>query len=535
MQLRPYQSNAISQIEQEWERVDKTLLVLPTGCGKTIVFCKLSEKLVAEGKRILILAHRGELLEQAADKMKQATGLGCSVEKADQTSIGEWFRITIGSVQTLMRATRLEKFAHDHYDVIIVDEAHHVLSDSYQRILNHFSTAKVLGVTATPDRGDMRNLGEVFETIAFEYHLPEAIRDKYLVPIRAQTIPIKLDMTGIKKTGGDYQAAAVGNALDPYLEQISEEIATRCKDRKTVIFTPLIATSQKMHGFLAARGLDVDEVNGNTTDRKERLKRFNEASGGVMLNSMLLTEGWDCPSVDCVIVLRATKVRGLYCQMVGRGTRLSPETGKQDLLLLDFLWHSEKHDLCRPAHLICESEEVAQAMTENINNSAMPLDLTEAVQQAESDAVEAREEALAKKLAELQHKKARMVDPLQYEMSIQSADLANYVPAMGWEVEKPTSEQVDILAKMDINPTSIESAGKAQRIIDTVKERRAQGLATPKQIRMLEQKGFKNVGKWPMSAAKALVDRIAANKWRVPYGVNPSTYSPSFQQTSMTF
>lgn len=121
---------------------------------------------------------------------------------------------------------------------------------------------------------------------------------------------------------------------------------------------------------------------------------------------MLLTEGWDCPSVDCVIVLRPTKVRGLYCQMVGRGTRLSP--GKKDLLLLDFLWHTQRHELCRPAHLICESGEVAQKMTENLAAAGCPLDITEAEERAEADVVTQREEALAKQLSEMRKPQARV-------------------------------------------------------------------------------------------------------------------------------
>jgi superfamily II DNA or RNA helicase len=533
MNLRPYQDKSFSCVLDEWTRVRRTLLVLPTGCGKTIVFCKLAEYLVSQGMRVLILAHRGELLEQAADKMRKATGLGCSVEKAEETSIGEWFRITVGSVQTLMRENRLSKFARDHYDVIIVDEAHHALSDSYQRVLGHFEDAKVLGVTATPDRGDLKNLGQYFETLAFEYSLPQAIRDGFLAPIRAQTIPIKLDMSGVSKTGGDYQVAGLGSALDPYLEQIANEIAERCQARKTVIFTPLIATSQKLHGFLERRGLLVDEVNGDTPDRKERLERFDEQRHGIMLNSMLLTEGWDCPSVDCIVVLRATKVRGLYCQMVGRGTRLSPETGKQDLLLLDFLWHSENHDLCRPAHLICEDAEVADIMTATINESGGAVDIMEAEEQAEGDAVEAREEALAKKLAELQHKKAKLVDPLQYELSIMDNSLVNYVPAFGWEAEKPKLEQVEALEKLNINPEGVECAGKAAKLIDAVKARQAAGLATPKQIRFLEGKGFQHVGKWQMEQARRLIDRIAANKWRVPPDIQAKTYAPPVARPDM--
>jgi superfamily II DNA or RNA helicase len=527
MKSRPYQIEAITEIKAQWESVDRTLLVQATGTGKTIVFSMLSRDLVAQGKRGLILAHRGELLEQAADKMMKATGLGCSVEKAEQTSIGEWFRITVGSVQTLMNENRLRKFKPDHFDFIIVDEAHHSLSDSYQKVLSYFPNAKVLGVTATPDRGDMRNLGTYFQSLAYEYSLPRAIRDGYLVPIRAQTIPIKLDLSGVTKTGGDYQVAGVGTALDPYLEQIARELANRCKTRKTVIFTPLIATSEKLQRFLQPHGLNVDEVNGDTPDRKEKLARFDKAGpGAVMLNSMLLTEGWDCPSVDCICVLRATKVRSLFSQMVGRGTRLSPETGKEFLLLLDFLWHSDNHDLCRPAHLICESAEVADIMTENINGAGGAVDLMDAEEQAEGDAVEAREEALAKKLADLQHKKAKLVDPLQYEMSIQDNNLASYVPAFGWETEKPKVEQLETLVKLNINPEGVDSAGKAERIIKAVKEREASGLSSPKQIRCLEQRGFQHVGKWQFDQARRLIDRIAANKWRVPQGMNAKTYTP---------
>lgn len=178
MELRPYQAEAISAIMKQWESgINRTLLVLPTGCGKTIVFCKLTEELVRKGERILILAHRGELLEQAADKLQKATGLHCAVEKAEETCLGSWFRVVVGSVQSLMREKRLSNFDKDYFDTIIIDEAHHCLSDGYQRVLEYFSDAKVLGVTATPDRGDMRNLGQFFESLAYEYSLPRAIRE----------------------------------------------------------------------------------------------------------------------------------------------------------------------------------------------------------------------------------------------------------------------------------------------------------------------------------------------------------------------
>ena len=203
---------------------------------------------------------------------------------------------------------------------------------------------------------------------------------------------------------------------------------------------------------------------------------------------MLLTEGWDCPSVDCVVVLRPTKVRSLYSQMIGRGTRLFP--GKEELLLLDFLWHTERHELCHPAHLIANSDEVAKKMTENIEEAGaqgFAMDIEEAEVQAEKDVIAEREEALAKQLEEMRKRKRKLVDPLQFEMSI-------------------------------------DNAGKASLILDRLQKRKEAGLATPKQIRLLEQRGFKNVGTWSFDGASKMINRIAANGWRLPNGINPKTY-----------
>lgn len=523
--LRPYQNEAKAAVLEQWEQgVQRTLLVLPTGCGKTIVFAKISEDCVKRGERVLILAHRGELLEQAADKIHKACNLNCAVEKAEETSLGSFWRITVGSVQTLMRESRLARFLPDYFDTIIIDEAHHAISDSYQRILQHFSGAKVLGVTATPDRGDMKNLGQVFDSLAYEYTLPRAIREGYLCPIKALTIPLNLDLTGVSVQAGDFRAADLDTALDPYLYQIADEMLRNCADRKTVVFLPLVKTSQKFRDILNQRGFHAAEVNGNSEDRAEILRDFDDGKYNVLCNSMLLTEGWDCPSVDCVIVLRPTKVRGLYCQMVGRGTRLSP--GKKDLLLLDFLWHTQRHELCRPAHLICETEEVAQKMTANLAESGCAMDITEAESQAESDVVAQREEALAKQLGEMRKRKRALVDPLQFEMSIQAQDLSGYVPSFGWEMSPPSQKQLDALEKYGIYPNEIENAGKAQLLLERLNKRRMDGLSTPKQIRLLENKGFLHVGEWTFQQASNMITRIAANGWRVPQTVNPANYDP---------
>lgn len=525
MELRPYQQEAKEAVFEQWENgTRRTLLVLPTGCGKTIVFAKITEDCVRHGDRVLILAHRGELLEQAADKIHKATGLGCAVEKAEESCQGSWFRIVVGSVQTMMREKRLGRFPADYFNTIIIDEAHHCISDSYQRVLQHFPEAHVLGVTATPDRGDMRNLGQYFETLAYEYTLPKAIKEGYLCPIKALTIPLKIDMSSVSVQAGDFKAGDISTALDPYLERIAQEMEKHCKDKKTVVFLPLVKTSQKFRDILNDHGFQAAEVNGDSQNRSEVLEAFEKGNYNVLCNSMLLTEGWDCPSVDCVVVLRPTKVRSLYCQMVGRGTRLS--LGKDHLLLLDFLWHTERHELCHPASLICQDEEVARQMTKNIEEAGCPVDIEEAEKTAAEDVVAQREEALAKQLDEMKRRKGRLVDPLQFEMSIQAEDLSGYVPAFGWEMAPPSDDQKRTLEKLGINAENIENAGKASKLLDRLSKRRAEGLSTPKQIRQLEQRGFQNVGTWTFGQAKKLIDRIAANGWRTPRGIIPQEYRP---------
>ncbi|MFQ7132320.1 MAG: DEAD/DEAH box helicase [Dorea formicigenerans] len=526
MELRPYQQQAKDAIFSEWGNgIKKTLLVLPTGCGKTIVFAKVAEECVKGGSRVLILAHRGELLDQAADKIGKSTGLGCATEKAEQTCIGSWFRIVVGSVQSMMREKRLNQFPNNYFNTIIIDEAHHCISESYQKVLRHFPDAEVLGVTATPDRGDMKNLGTVFESLAYEYTLPRAIKEGYLSPIKAVTIPLKIDMSAVGVQAGDFKSGDIATALDPYLESIAEEMEKYCSDKKTVVFLPLVKTSQKFRDILNNHGFRAAEVNGDSKDRAEILEAFDKDQYNVLCNSMLLTEGWDCPSVDCIVVLRPTKVRSLYCQMVGRGTRLSPETNKDHLLLLDFLWHTERHELCHPASLICESAEVAQKMTENMEKDAgCIMDIEEAERTASEDVVAQREEALAKQLSEMKRRKKKLVDPLQFEMSIQAEDLSGYVPAFGWEMAPPSDKQKQTLEKLGILPDAIENAGKASKILDRLDKRRREGLTTPKQIRFLESRGFQHVGTWQFETAKNMIDRIAGNGWRVPNGIDPAEY-----------
>nr|MBP7638013.1 DEAD/DEAH box helicase [Kiritimatiellia bacterium] len=373
-------------------------------------------------------------------------------------------------------------------------------------------------VTATADRGDKRNLGEVFEHVAFEYHLPDAITDGYLAPIRALTIPLRIEVG--HEGAGDITPEEASNALEPYLHQIADHIRAECVTRKTVCFLPLIDISRRFAGMLAERGITAREVNGESPDRAQVLRWFDAAGPGTVLcNAMLLTEGWDCISVDCICPLRPTKIRSLYAQMVGRGTRLAP--GKRDLLLLDFLWQSRRLPLCRPAHLVCDEEpEVMARVAELLAERAVagPVDI---VTDGAGTALEERERALARILEEQRKRKRELVDPLQYERSIgvRCDDAGDLRP--------PTIDQKKALQAAGIYPDEITSRTHAAEILSALQLRQWQGAATPKQIRALERYGFQDVGRWPKSEAAKVFCILAKNRWALPNYLHPATYRPA--------
>lgn len=490
MELRPYQTEAISAINGHWKEWDKELLVLPTGCGKTIVFSSIAHE--REGN-VLILAHREELIEQARDKYHALFSEYPGKIKAQENDIR---RVTVGSVQTMSRRDYSGRF-----QTVIIDEAHHALSDSYQTVLNQFQGAKVLGVTATPDRGDKRSLAQYFDGIAYEYGLKRAINEGYLCKITARTIPLEIDMDQVKISVGDFQLDSVAETLEPYLPQIAEAITDYASDRKTVVFCPLISIAKELADMIPG----AKEVNGISADRKEILEWFDKAeSGAVLCNAMLLTEGWDCPSCDCVVVLRPTKIRSLYCQMVGRGTRLYP--GKENLLILDFLWLCQKHNLCKPASLVSENEtdieNVVQASEED------EIDLLGAV----SDAEEQRRNALAEELRRQSGKKSKLINPLEVWNLLEDLELADYEPSFKWEEAEATEKQIKALENFGIDAYGI-SKGYACKIMDKLIGRIDDGKATVKQVRLLKRYGYNPIN-WSFDQASRKISALAAVKWQ---------------------
>lgn len=500
MTLRPYQEECVDSVLNNWKEYQKVLAVLPTGAGKTIIFSKVTERSLPG--RTLILAHREELIEQAVSKIKSTTGISAQVEKAERKA-GRNADVVVASVQTL-QGDRLEGWPQDHFSRIVVDEAHHALSDTYRRILEHFCTARVLGVTATPFRGDKKNLGSLFENVAFEIGLIDLIKQGYLSPIRIKSVPLQIDLNGVRTVSGDYDLDQVDQALDPILTRVATAILEQAAGRKVLVFLPLRKTSQKFADILNGIGIRARHVDGLSDDRKEILESFGKGEFQVLCNAMLLTEGYDEPSVDCVCILRPTKSQPLYAQMVGRGTRLHP--GKTECVLLDFLWLHEKHSLIRPAHLVAKSAEEAEYITEAIKKSwSGTMDLLEAQDQAEND----RETALQRELAKHERKKAKTISIEELAVMLHDADIADWEPTMQWHELPPTEKQTEQLQRWKIDASQIKTRGQASNLLDKLIRRSRFKLATPNQIKWLRRFGIPNGEQWSMEKASAFLE----TKW----------------------
>jgi superfamily II DNA or RNA helicase len=288
--LRGYQVAASEAIQRGFTEHQRQLLVLPTGGGKTVVFAHLAA--IHQPRRTLVLAHREELIGQAVEKIRNVTGLNAEIEMAEHKASAD-APVVVASIQTLMRSSRRERWARDHFGLVVVDEAHHSLADSYLGTLRHFDDhAFVLGVTATPDRGDKRNLGRYYQNIAYEVTLLDLIRQNWLVPIRAKTVPLEIDLDEVGTTAGDYNANDLGHAIAPYLECIADVIAEH-RDRKTLVFLPLLSLSREFTELCCERGLRSEHVDGTSEDRRDILARFSRGETRVLCNAMLLTEGYD--------------------------------------------------------------------------------------------------------------------------------------------------------------------------------------------------------------------------------------------------
>jgi superfamily II DNA or RNA helicase len=500
---------------------------MATGCGKTVVFSELAKDEVTGGGRVLILAHTDELIDQALDKFHQTTGMHAGREKAESYA-SRFERVVVGSVQSMQGTLRLSSWPKDYFSIVVVDEAHHALADGYQKVLQHFISggARVVGVTATADRGDKRGLGEFFHRVAYDYGLLRAVRDGWLVRPIVKTMPVQIDLRGVttKTTaeGNDLDRGQVGQRLIPLLDAIADAIRAEIQSEKVLIFMPSVETAQLMSGALDDAGVTSEWVCGDRKlcpDRAERVARHRQGKFQALTNMAVLTEGYDDDSIRNIICLRATKIRSLYAQIIGRGTRpiadivaqlnaaasaaervqLIARSTKPHVRVMDFIWLYEKHDLCSPATLVTKDVRVAELM------AGKDGDLMDLEAQAEVDLLKKLEEEVKKNA----RRKSQTVDPLALATHLRDVELADYEPVTAQEAAPITDKQRRILEGNGIKVDAVKGRGHASLIIRLILERHAKGLATVRQINFFRKLGIDATAWTRDHASQAQHDKIA--------------------------
>jgi superfamily II DNA or RNA helicase len=502
--LRPYQREAVAEALAVLTRRRAALLVLPTGTGKTVIFATVAAALRPAG-RVLVLAHREELIRQAEEKIRAWTSLSVAVEMAEARAAGTTADVVVASVQTLAREPRLTAFPPDAFGLVIVDEAHHATAETYRRIADYFASAKVLGVTATPDRLDGIGLRNVFEVAPYVYELRDAIEDGWLVPIRQTRVEVDgVDLSRVRTVAGDLHEGDLEHALlDPAaLHGIAAPIARHAAARPTLVFAVTVKHAEALAETLGAYAGPEHVAALSGGDARETRRATLEAFAGgevqYLVNCMLFGEGVDIPAIACVAVARPTKSRALYAQMIGRGTRLAP--GKADLLVLDFKGSAGKHALVSTFDVLSGArDEDVERRAQRIMN-AETVSILDAVRQAEAEiGAEERQQAV--------RVESRLVEIDPFTV------LGIHAAPGRWGGKLMTDKQRDWLVRAGI-PTARLDRGQASALIDEIIRRRGAGLSTFRQQKLLLRHGY--APDVTFDEASQLIAELAANGWRRP-------------------
>ena len=530
VQLRDYQVEAVEAIEREHgeKGLRSTLIVLATGLGKTTIFCEWARRRHARhGGRVLVIAHREELVNQAAERLrKQIPDVEVGIEMAGQhTSSLMPQPFVVASVQSLSMAKRLKRFQPWDFTSIVVDEAHHATSGSYRTILDHFHAAQVLGVTATPDRRDKVGLGHLFDSCAYRMDIYDGIDRGFLSSIVAKQIVVEhLDISRVRSRAGDLTAADLEQAMtnDRVLHEIAGPLVKEAGSRSTIVFTPTVATAKALVNVLAAyTKAHAAVVHGETESetRKQVLAQYESGDIQFLVNCAVLTEGFDSPRTSCVALARPTGSRALMTQCIGRGTRLFP--GKENLLVIDFVGMvGTSHHLCTPEEVLMGENplpEIWQDRMRELSEQGMSLD--RAYAQAERESKEA--ERVAREMERLrQEEDARRRNAKVYADARYAAQRVDpFGNSFGKALVIPehdggspmSDKQRALLSKFGITNAALSSK-QAQQVIGAQFKRIEKNLCTLKQARVLVRYGY-DTSNITLSQASKLLDAIASNGW----------------------
>jgi superfamily II DNA or RNA helicase len=527
--LRWYQAEACQAAIDGFEEFDRQLLVMCTGAGKTQCFGAIARQWTGGSGRVLVLAHRAELVEQARARIEQMTGELVDVEQADRRA-SRSARIVVASVDTIKQKARLERFGQDHFGLIIFDEAHHAVAKTYMRPLEFFQ-AKLLGVTATPDRGDERALGKLFQNVPYCFDISQGIEQGYLVPLRGQQVELgEIQLDGVQSVAGDLVKGQLDEVMLKAVEGIVKKTLELAPGRSAVCFFPGVNSAQyATERFNALVPHSAGFISGESAplERARIIAEFREGRLRYLCNCMVATEGTDLPNASCIVQARPTKSRSLYAQMVGRGGRvlgglveaipgkegaaerraLIAGSVKPDCLILDFVGNATKHALVTPEDLLggdYSEEEVAlakkKAKTAPGSNPQQLLEDSRKELQRVAAAIQSR--VLAQ---------ARAFDPFAVlDIDITSTTRED----MRWGRQPPTEKMLEQLKKMKLPASTLAniSQREAKKILAERNRRHDAGLATLAQLGHLRKFGLADNNITFAGAGRALT-YVAQNGW----------------------
>lgn len=531
--MRDYQRRAVDRIGLCLKEEKSTLLVMATGCGKTVCIAH-AIKAHCPG-RALVIAHRQELIYQNAKTIEAVMDEGCAIEMGDvRADLNAIKRKVIVASKDSLHEKRISRFNPSEFDLIVTDECHHSPSDSYRDVYKYFAGVPHLGVTATPNRLDEAALGQVFSSVAMTYEISDAINDGYLVPVLAYTAYVgELNLVKVKTTAGEFNQGELAQQMEneQVLHKVALTVTEKSENRRAIIFTVSVLQAEMLVEVLNDYKEDSARMVCGTTpiEQRQGIIRAHKANEfQYLVNCAILTEGYDDPGCSMIVIAKPTKSQALFSQMIGRGTRALPgivdgletpgerksaiaASDKPNLLVLDFTGNCGKHKLASCADALGgnypdEDIEAAAAMMRDGE-----ADVSECLEKARQDRVSASEE-IQHSIEELKARRARIITMAKY--LLEPADLFDGDVVMARERDwgkgkPPTDPQLDTLERAGFARVDMESLNRQQcsRLIGEVITRRMKGLSTLKQCRALAKRGI-DAKAMSFAQASAEMDRL---------------------------
>lgn len=537
--LRDYQQAAHDAAMEAMRAHGSALIVMATGLGKTVVFAEIIRSWVQRTPcRVLVLAHREELIVQAARTIKRMTGLEVGIEMGASRVDDSYLRrpqVVVSTVQTQVAGRtdrkRMVRFDPKQFGLVIVDEAHHAVADSYRAVVAHYQqnpNCRVLGVTATPDRTDEAALGEMFARCAYEFGIREGVEAGWLVGIKQRTVHVEgLDFSGCRTTAGDLNGADL-DAVLRYEETLHGMVYPTINivgDRRCIVFAASVAHAHRIAEILNRhRPACAVAVDGKTDRdvRRERFAGFAEGRYQFLVNVGVATEGWDDAALDgrgvqVVAMMRPTKSRALYSQCIGRGTRPLPgvtdgaatpderrdaiqSSAKPHLTVLDFCGNAGRHKLVHLADALGgkSSEEVRDRAEARCMDraEAEEVDVLELLTTAEREEREQREWHERRGIIAKADYSTQEIDP--FSLVALSPDREQ-----AWQTGRPaTDRQIAYLQRMKVALPELLTLREASQLIEAM-----QATPSPAQAAFLAKHG-RNPDDYDRRTASDEIDRI---------------------------